>query len=78
MELKSKAKGLGAAAEGKLGMRHTQADYQKVYDEIAEMMEKEDHDDGSLAPVLVRLAWHASGTYDKADNSGGSNFATMR
>jgi len=43
-ELKSKAEGLGAAAEGKLGMRHSKADYQKVYDRIAEMMEKEDHD----------------------------------
>ena len=35
---------MGAAAEGKLGMRHSKADYQKVYDKIAEMMEKEDHD----------------------------------
>jgi len=26
----------------------------------------------------VRLAWHASGTYDKNDSSGGSNGATMR
>ena len=34
--------------------------------------------DGSLAPVLIRLAWHASGTYDKNDNTGGSNYATMR
>ena len=34
--------------------------------------------DGSLAPVLIRLAWHASGTYNKADNTGGSNYATMR
>jgi hypothetical protein len=37
-----------------------------------------DKSDGSLAPVLVRLAWHASGTYDARDGSGGSNFATMR
>ena len=34
--------------------------------------------DGSLAPVLIRLAWHASGTYDKDDKTGGSNYATMR
>merc|ERR1712000_525456 len=27
---------------------------------------------------LVRLAWHAAGTYDKATNSGGSDGATMR
>lgn len=36
---------------------------------------------GSLlhaGPVLVRLAWHASGTYDKATGTGGSNGATMR
>jgi len=29
-------------------------------------------------PMIVRLAWHASGTYDKADNTGGSNGAGMR
>lgn len=34
--------------------------------------------DGSLAPVILRLAWHSSGTYDKKDGSGGSNYATMR
>ena len=48
-ELKSKAQGLGAAAEGKLGLRHSQADYQKVYDRICEMMEKEDHDGECIA-----------------------------
>jgi catalase (peroxidase I) len=29
-------------------------------------------------PITVRLAWHASGTYDKSDNSGGSDGAHMR
>lgn len=29
-----------------------------------------DYDDGSYGPVLVRLAWHAAGTYNKADGSG--------
>jgi cytochrome c peroxidase len=28
--------------------------------------------------VLVRLGWHASGTYDKETKTGGSNGATMR
>lgn len=32
----------------------------------------------TLMKVLVRLAWHASGTYDKETGTGGSNGATMR
>jgi len=36
-------------------------------------------DDGSICPVLVRLAWHASGTWSpEAEIRGGSNGATMR
>lgn len=31
-----------------------------------------------LGPTFVRLAWHASGTYCAADNSGGSNGGTIR
>lgn len=42
------------------------------------MLDDETYDDGSYAPVVVRLAWHASGTYCKADGTGGSNGATMR
>ncbi|RYO82119.1 hypothetical protein DL764_009655 [Monosporascus ibericus] len=57
----------------------TKEDYQKVYDEIASRLEEnDDYDDGSYGPVLVRLAWHASGTYDKETGTGGSNGATMR
>lgn len=55
------------------------ADYQKVYNDIAAILEDDpDYDDGSFAPVLVRLGWHASGTYDKVSKTGGSNGATMR
>ncbi|KAI3403571.2 CCP2 [Candida oxycetoniae] len=36
------------------------------------------HDDGSLAPVILRLAWHACATYDSQTKIGGSNGATMR
>merc|ERR1712137_1316529 len=32
----------------------------------------------NACPIMVRLAWHASGTFDKKDNSGGSDGATMR
>jgi cytochrome c peroxidase len=54
-------------------------DYQKVYNEIASQLEeKDDYDDGSYGPILLRLAWHASGTYDKETGTGGSNGATMR
>ncbi|KAI8993224.1 heme peroxidase [Pilobolus umbonatus] len=54
-------------------------DYQQIYNEIADMLEDDpDYDDGSYGPVLVRLAWHASGTYDVDTKTGGSNGATMR
>lgn len=57
----------------------TKADYEKVYKVIADRLEeKDDYDDGSYGPVLVRLAWHASGTFDKETGTGGSNGATMR
>lgn len=68
----------GAAAAPKI-FTPTKDDYQKVYNAIAERLdEKEDYDDGSYGPVLVRLAWHGSGTYDKETGTGGSNGATMR
>ncbi|PLN82686.1 putative cytochrome c peroxidase Ccp1 [Aspergillus taichungensis] len=55
------------------------ADYQKVYDAVAaRLADQTDYDDGSYGPVLLRLAWHASGTYDKETGTGGSNGATMR
>jgi cytochrome c peroxidase len=31
-----------------------------------------------LGPLLVRLAWHSSGTYNKSTRSHGSNGSTMR
>ena len=37
-------------------------DHSKVYKAIADSLENANHDDGSFGPVLVRLAWHASGT----------------
>jgi len=35
-------------------------------------------DNEDMGPTLVRLAWHASGTYDVNTKTGGSNGATMR
>lgn len=53
-------------------------DYGKVRAKIADLLDQPSWDDGSLGPVFIRLAWHASGTYSKEDGSGGSNGATMR
>jgi catalase (peroxidase I) len=32
----------------------------------------------NACPMAMRVAWHSSGTFDKSDNSGGSDGATMR
>ncbi|KAF9467405.1 cytochrome c peroxidase [Collybia nuda] len=57
----------------------TKEDYQKVYNKIAELFDEAgEYDDGSYGPVILRLAWHSSGTYDKDTKTGGSNYATMR
>eukprot|EP00803_Ostreobium_quekettii_P002696 evm.model.scf_840.5 EVM.evm.TU.scf_840.5 scf_840:39307-43145(-) len=67
--------------EGLLGVppaAPAQVDYNAVRQAIADVLDKEDYDDGSYGPVLVRLAWHASGTYDKISGTGGSSGATMR
>ncbi|KAK3806711.1 MAG: heme peroxidase [Benniella sp.] len=53
-------------------------DYQKVYNAIADLLEDDNYDDGSYGPVFLRLAWHASGTYDIKTKDGGSFHATMR
>ncbi|KAL9058170.1 MAG: hypothetical protein Q9162_001894 [Coniocarpon cinnabarinum] len=65
---------------GQKGIFAPQAeDYQNVYDEIAErLVEFDEYDDGSYGPVVLRLGWHASGTYDAETQTGGSNGATMR
>ncbi|CAG8952652.1 hypothetical protein HYFRA_00009760 [Hymenoscyphus fraxineus] len=69
----------GSSGETSGFFQPKQEDYQKVYNQIAARLEeKDDYDDGSYGPVLVRLAWHASGTYDKETGTGGSNGATMR
>ncbi|KAJ2554695.1 heme peroxidase [Coemansia sp. RSA 1933] len=52
--------------------------YQRVYKDIAALLEDENYDDGSYGPVFVRLAWHASGTFDKMTRTGGSDGATIR
>eukprot|EP01082_Thalassiosira_pseudonana_P009010 g8052.t1 g8052 contig27:83654-85066(+) len=52
--------------------------YDDVRAELKSLMDNPSWDDGSLAPIFIRLAWHSSGTYDAASNTGGSNGAGMR
>lgn len=53
-------------------------DFAAVRENLINMMDSPDWDDGSYAPLLIRLAWHSSGTYNRGDGTGGSNGATMR
>lgn len=51
----------------------------KVKNEIRNVFHSvPEYDDGSLAPIILRLCWHCCATYDKNSRSGGSNGATMR
>ncbi|KAL7411960.1 heme peroxidase [Mrakia frigida] len=52
--------------------------YDLVRKDIRAILNHPGYDDGSLGPVFVRLAWHASGTYSLVEHTGGSNGAGMR
>ncbi|KXS19130.1 heme peroxidase [Gonapodya prolifera JEL478] len=74
---------LGAAAVAAFGVatvfsESKAGDYEAVKKDIIDTLDDSDWDDGSWGPVLVRLAWHASGTYEKKSKTGGSDGATMR
>ena len=56
----------------------SEADYNKVAEDIAKILKRPGYDDGSLGPVFVRLAWHASGTFCQRTQTGGSDGGTMR
>lgn len=51
----------------------SKTDWAAVDKDVREIIE-----DNWAGPLLVRLAWHASGTYAKASGTGGSNGSTMR
>lgn len=52
--------------------------YDQVRRDIADILDKDGYDDGSLGPLFVRLAWHSSGSYSQQDGNGGSNGALIR
>lgn len=53
-------------------------DLRELRQSIAAGLHDPSHDDGSLAPLMIRYAWHSCGTYDKEKGNGGSNGGTMR
>ena len=53
-------------------------DFEAVAADIRKILHQPEYDDGSAGPVLLRLAWHASGTYCTETDTGGSNGAGMR
>jgi len=59
---------------------YQRADWVKIGEEIANIISSapDNYDDGSYGPMFVRLAWHASGTYDKNKKDGGSNGGRIR
>ena len=55
-----------------------QPDWPQVRAKISSILARPGWDFNSIAPILLRLGWHTSGTYNKTDRTGGSNGATMR
>eukprot|EP00516_Mucochytrium_quahogii_P001325 CAMPEP_0203760604 /NCGR_PEP_ID=MMETSP0098-20131031/13860_1 /ASSEMBLY_ACC=CAM_ASM_000208 /TAXON_ID=96639 /ORGANISM=" , Strain NY0313808BC1" /LENGTH=398 /DNA_ID=CAMNT_0050654241 /DNA_START=210 /DNA_END=1406 /DNA_ORIENTATION=+ len=53
-------------------------DYEGIRKAISDILDSDDYDYGSYGPLLIRLAWHNAGTYDKNTNTGGSEGAMMR
>jgi len=58
--------------------KEAKVDLDAIKKDIVNILDNFDYDDGSYGPVLMRLAWHSSGTFDKKTNTGGSNGAGMR
>jgi len=57
----------------------SKVDWEALEGELIKCMKRPDHDDGTLGPIFLRLAWHSSGTYCAKSKTGGSaNGATMR
>ena len=49
-------------------------DFKAIKQEIAGLLDAPGHDYGTLAPLLIRLGWHCSGTFDPSKPLvGGSN-----
>eukprot|EP00404_Azadinium_spinosum_P004064 CAMPEP_0180463136 /NCGR_PEP_ID=MMETSP1036_2-20121128/24770_1 /TAXON_ID=632150 /ORGANISM="Azadinium spinosum, Strain 3D9" /LENGTH=351 /DNA_ID=CAMNT_0022469941 /DNA_START=57 /DNA_END=1112 /DNA_ORIENTATION=+ len=81
------ALGLGVSAVGwsmgPVALCEAGADWDAVRKEVVTLLEDDNYKDSSYeganpGPLLVRLAWHSSGTFCKHTGTGGSGGATMR
>ena len=59
-------------------MKSKPGDCSVVRQDMAHLFPQPEYENGSAGPVLVRLAWHSSGTYDAATDTDGINGAGMR
>lgn len=53
-------------------------DFDRIRDEIRNIMYDPQFDDGCCAPLLLRLAFNQAATYSRYDLLGGTNGATIR
>ena len=70
--------GLSTRDSAHISTMSKSGDFEAVAADIRKILHQPEYDDGSAGPVLVRLAWHASGTYCSETDTGGSNGAGMR
>lgn len=53
-------------------------DWAALRKDVVALLESEDHMEEPPGPILIRLAWHSSGTFSLCSRTGGSSGATMR
>lgn len=56
----------------------SKVNYDKLREDIEDILWNKSYEDKHLGPIFVRLAWHSSGTYDAKSDTGGCEGATMR
>lgn len=55
---------------------HSLVDWEALRGDLVALMDSDSYDDGSYAPILIRLGWHSSGTFDpscQGKDMGGSS-----
>jgi len=61
-----------------IGLSIVQCKSENNYQQVALQIKKVIEEDKNIAPTLIRLAWHSSGTYSVFSKTGGSNGGTIR